>query len=174
MATQRDRRLLFIALGSILLVALVVNIAPRFFQRSELPVQVVDDLPPYGEELRARAREGEERPNPPGAPTDPGPDRAPSWSADLKLVAVDAVEDDYWHTVEVWNRESGARDLIISIREHDPESGRSHRYSWSADSRVLFIYGWGPLRQNRSPGALCLAYLAAEKKLYQLRGCRPG
>ena len=171
--TNRNRRILFIAVGSLVLLA--VAVALGVFRHPGLTPQWVNDLPPYDEELRATTRGEIERPDPhpPGAPAYTGPGQLPRWSPDVTLLAVDTV-DDFLHTVEVWNPQTGARTPVITITEADPGSGRSHWYSWSADSRALFIYGSGWLPGDRSHRTLCLAYFHAERKLYQLPGCHPG
>ena len=140
---------------------------------------VVEDLAPYGAELRAIEPSGE----PPANPDPRGPnDKAiPGWygrrSADGSHTAVTLSRGgfDFFHTVAVWS--AGARKLtrVVSIKESDPHSGIAHRYAWSKDSKALLIYGSGCLPEHdyAGPIGLCLVYLPQTDTLYRLKDCPP-
>jgi hypothetical protein len=149
--------------------------------------RVLDDLPPYGDELRALppyadypSKDTETR-----QPYDgPGwyPRRSPdgrhvaateSWGGFIGEVVLGMViERPFIHTVGVWD-ESGDRFVrVVSIKEADPHSGIAHRYAWSKDSKALLIYGSGRLPDAYEQIVkLCLVYVPEDDALYRLTAC---
>lgn len=59
---------------------------------------------------------------------------------------------------------------IVTIRESDPGSGRSHQISWTADGAALLISGSGAL-EGRPATLLCLVYRIAEDDLLSAAPC---
>ena len=149
--------------------------------------QVVDDLPPYGDELRAlppyddqpsdRTHSGQPYGGPGWYPP-PSPDGAyvaatESWGGFVGEGIVGFVMDrPFIHSVGVWNTRSGVFVRVLSIKEADPHSGIAHRYAWSKDSKALLIYGSGRLADDYERVMnLCVVYLPHTDKLYRLATC---
>jgi hypothetical protein len=145
--------------------------------------QVIDDLPPYGDELRQVPRYGnthaEDR-------SYSGPGWYPMRSPDGRRVAVTLswivpsipigliTDRPFLHTVAVWDQPTQRLQPVVSIMEADPHSGIAHRYTWSQDSRALLIHGSGRLPENYEDVLeLCEAYLPDKDTLYRLRNCPP-
>ena len=171
-------------------VALVVIVLGALAARSWLYAGVVrrhatlvDDLPTYGDELRAL---------PPYTSTGvddaayPGPGWYARRSPDKQLVAVTISpkgpglplsllsDRPFLHTVAVWHERQGQLRQVVSIMEMDPHSGIAHRYAWSTDSRALLIHGSGRLPEDYGEVLdLCVVYLPSEDALYRLRKCPP-
>jgi hypothetical protein len=151
--------------------------------------QVVDDLPTYGDELRALPPYGDSpsdaaRPGPayggPGWYPRSSPDGAyvaatESWGGFVGEVVLGLVIDrPFIHSVGVWNEHSGHFVRVLSIKEADPHSGIAHRYAWSRDSKALLIYGSGRLSDDYEKVLrLCVVYLPHTDELYRLATC-PG
>ena len=144
--------------------------------------QLVDDLPPYGEELR--------RVPPDSDGVEDGSYPGPGWyarrSPDSQRVAVTLswnvpgvpagliTDRPFLHTVAVWDQRTGRVRPVVSIMEADPHSGIAHRYTWSQDSRALLIHGLGRLPEDYDDVLeLCVVYLPGNDLLYRLRNCPP-
>jgi hypothetical protein len=145
--------------------------------------QVIDDLPPYGEELRRVPPYGDTH-GVDNSYSGPGwyPCRSPngrrvavtlSWMA--PSIPVGFITDrPFLHTVVVWNQRTERLKPIVSIMEADPHSGIAHRYTWSQDSRALLIHGSGRLPEDYAEVLeLCVVYLPGDDMLYRLRNCPP-
>lgn len=145
--------------------------------------QLIDDLPPYGDELRQVPPYGdthaEDR-------SYSGPGWYPMRSFDGRRVAVTLswtapsvpvgliTDRPFLHTVAVWNEQTQRLQLVVSIMEADPHSGIAHRYTWSQDSKALLIHGSGRLPENYDDVLeLCLVYLPERDMLYRLLNCPP-
>jgi hypothetical protein len=76
-----------------------------------------------------------------------------------------------YRTLSVWNEQDRRLRAVVSIREADPGSGRSHDYGWSRDSRALLISGRGALPLRRVV-SVAYVYVPAEDVLYEVEGCR--
>jgi hypothetical protein len=145
----------------------------------------VDDLPPYGDELRSIPRYGD-------SPSERiEPYQGPGWyarrSGNGRFVAVTEswragvvgelllgffIERPFIHTVGVWDEQTHQLTRVLSIEEADPHSGIAHRYAWSSDSQALLIYGAGRLPDDYNRiRILCIVYLPKRKELYCLRNC---
>jgi hypothetical protein len=145
--------------------------------------KLVDDLPPYGDELRRVPPYGGTRGDD-GSYSGPGwyPRRAPdgqrvavteSWSVPSAPIGL-VTDRPFLHTVAVWERKTKRLTPVVSIMEADPHSGIAHRYTWSQDSRALLIHGSGRLPEDYdSVLELCVVYLPAEDLLYRLQKCPP-
>jgi hypothetical protein len=155
--------------------------------RHGIPVQ---DLPPYGDELRRLEPYAE-------SPSDADPHRSatyngPGWyvrrSPDGSHVAVTTswggpfaytflgliVDRPFIHTVSVFDEQSHQLTPVVSIKEADPASGIAHRYAWSKDSQALLIHGSGGLPEDYGMSiSLCLVYLARKDRLYRITNCSP-
>jgi hypothetical protein len=59
---------------------------------------------------------------------------------------------------------------IVTIRESDPGSGRSHTVEWTADGTALLITGTGVVH-GRPSAPLCLVYRVAERDLLSVPTC---
>lgn len=146
---------------------------------------VVDDLPIYGDELRAlppyRDSSGPDEATLPGAPG-----RHHRLSPDGKSVAVTTGWDTFRasfllgfvsdlpfiHSVGVWDLAGKRLAPVVSIKESDPWSGSSHLYAWSKDSQALLIHGSGGLPENDwADMALCLVYIPKRDQLFRLQRC---
>jgi hypothetical protein len=135
--------------------------------------RVVEDLSPYGDELRSL---GDDSPTNvqeyrPGTPTYSGPGWYPRWSPDRSLLAVTTNGAGFYHTVNFWDERSHRLTPVVSIKEADPGSGVAHRYAWSQDSQALLIYGRGSLVSGESLPKLCLVYLPRRDELSALTKC---
>ena len=73
--------------------------------------------------------------------------------------------------ITVTDTQSGRVVPIVTIRETDPGSGRSHQIAWTADGSALMIAGSGSLRGAR-PTSLCLVYRLVEADLLSAVPCR--
>lgn len=82
-------------------------------------------------------------------------------------------DHDGYHTLTVLDAATGVVRRVITIRESDPGSGRSHWLGWSSDERALLIGGHGSLDGERS-ASLCLIYLPASDELYRPAACGQG
>ena len=146
--------------------------------------QLIDDLPPYGEELRRVPPYGDTHAED-GSYSGPGwyPVRSPdgqhvavtlSWMW-VPTVPVGFISDrPFLHTVAVWDQHTKRLQPVVSIMEADPHSGIAHRYSWSQDSRGLLIHGLGRLPENYDDVLeLCVVYVPEHDALYRLRNCPP-
>jgi hypothetical protein len=151
--------------------------------------RVVEDLPPYGDELRSLSASGDS----PSVkrPTDnhsgPGwyPRRSPdgtrvavttSWGGFLGEVVLGLLIDrPFIHTVSIWEESRATLVPVVSIKEADPHSGIAHRYAWSKDSKALLIYGGGRLPEDYDlvVGTLCVVYLPGTDDLVRLANCPP-
>ncbi len=152
--------------------------------------RVVDDLVPYGDELR-RLPPYDDSPSIADARQYSGPGwyprRSPngtrvavttSWSGllgavgDLLLGLV--VDRPHIHTVNVWDETTESLVPVVSIKEADPHSGIAHRYAWSKDSKALLIHGGGRLPEDYDEVLeLCVVYLPETDALYRLTNCPP-
>ena len=150
--------------------------------------QVVADLPPYGNELRAIPRYGDspsevglgQRYDGPGWYPRRSPDGAyvaatESWGGFLGEAVLGLLIDrPFIHTIGVWDEQTDRFLRVLSIKEADPHSGIAHRYAWSKDSKALLIYGSGRLPDDYEQIlSLCVVYLPATDALYRLTEC-PG
>ena len=72
--------------------------------------------------------------------------------------------------ITVTDTRSGRVIPIVTIRETDPGSGRSHHLAWTADGAALRIAGSGALRRTR-PTSLCLVYRLEEADLLSAVPC---
>lgn len=150
---------------------------------------IVDDLSPYGQELRRLPMYGG-GPSPENTATAEysGPGWYPRRSPDGRYVAVTTswgrppasatiglfIDRPYIHTVEVWGSPAGRLVPVVSIKEADPASGIAHRYAWSKDSKALLIGGAGRLPEDFGTIVLlCLVYLPSTDQLYRLLNCPP-
>jgi hypothetical protein len=151
---------------------------------------VVDDLAPYGSELRALEpyQPSPADPDPHGRTAYSGPGwyvrSAPdgshravttSWGGLIGEVLVGLVSDRaFYHTVAVWDERARSLREVVSIKEADPHSGIAHRYAWSRDSQALLIHGAGRLPEDyKRVVDICLVYLPRSDKLYRLAHCPP-
>jgi hypothetical protein len=176
-----------VVLGSLLLVfvgrevnAVNSNLCARVPKR-------VEDLPPYGNEVRALPRYGnfhppEERE---GAPGYSGRGRHPFRSPDRRYVAVTTSSErpvarllglvwdaPWYHTVTVVEESTGRAVPVVSIKEAEPGSGAGHHYRWSKDSAALLMFGVGGLPENYNDVvAICLVYLPRTDELFRLTNC---
>ena len=73
--------------------------------------------------------------------------------------------------ITVTDTQTGRVIPIVTIRESDPGSGRSHHIAWTADGAALLIAGSGALK-GAQPKALCLVYRLAEADLLSAAPCR--
>jgi hypothetical protein len=73
--------------------------------------------------------------------------------------------------VSIVDTQTGRVVPIVTIRESDPGSGRSHTVAWTADGTALLIRGRGEVRGARSR-ALCLVYRVAEADLLSAPTCK--
>lgn len=171
--------ILVLAAGAVLLVVTASGFAYwRFvccYGVAERAPQLVDDLPPYGEELRALPPYGDSPSKSqeyrPGTPAYAGEGYYVRWSLDRSVAAVTTDAANSYHTVKLWDEARHILTPVITIKEADPGSGIAHRYVWSGDSKALLIYGEGALRHEASSRRLCLVYLPARDVLYGLRRC---
>lgn len=74
--------------------------------------------------------------------------------------------------ITITDTQTGRVIPIVTIRESDPGSGRSHRIAWTADGGALLIAGTGALRGTQST-SLCLVYRIAEADLLSAAPCTP-
>ena len=150
--------------------------------------RVVEDLPPYGDELRhlppygdspTPADEAAERYSGPGWYPRRSPDGVhvavtTSWgglAAQMLLLGI-LLDRPHIHTVNVWDEKTSRLVPVVSIKEMDPQSGIAHRYAWSRDSKALLIYGSGRLPEDFDKVLdLCVVYLPASDELYRLSNC---
>jgi hypothetical protein len=175
------RRAGLIAIGGLLLLAIAARswlYADVVRRHSEL----IDDLPPYGDELRQVPPYGDTHAQD-GSYSGPGwyPTRSPdgrrvavtiSWSAPISVGLI--TDRPFLHTVAVWDHARQRLQPVVSIMEADPHSGIAHRYTWSQDSRALLIHGLGRLPENYEDLLeLCVVYLPEKDALYRLRNCPP-
>jgi hypothetical protein len=79
-------------------------------------------------------------------------------------------DHDGYHTLTVLDALTGAVRRVVTIRESDPGSGRSHWLGWSADGRALLVGGRGSL-DGETSASLCLIYLPASDELYRPAAC---
>ena len=145
--------------------------------------QVIDDLPPYGEELRrvqplVDAITEDNRYSGRGSYRIRSPDGervAVTLSWNVPSIPIGFVTDrPFLHTVAVWDESTKRLRRVVSVMETDPHSGFSHRYTWSLDSKALLIHGTGRLPENyEDVRDLCVVYLPREDVLYRLRNCPP-
>jgi hypothetical protein len=151
--------------------------------------RVVDDLPPYGDELRSlppyedspsvkRPRDGHSGPGwyPRRSPDGTRVAVTTSWGGLFGDVVLGLLIDrPYIHTVNVWEDATHHLVPVVSIKEADPHSGIAHRYAWSKDSNALLIYGAGRLPEDydRVVGDLCVVYLPSSDDLVRLANCPP-
>ncbi len=146
--------------------------------------EVVEDLPPYGDELRSLTPYGDS-----GAAKEGPSYKGPGWyqqrSRDGRRAAVTTSwgycgvflgflsDRPYIHTIKVWDARSGQLVPVMSVMEADPASGASHEYTWSKDSKALLIHGSGRLQEDYDDViALCLVYLPEKDELFRLKKCR--
>ncbi len=153
--------------------------------------RTVEDLAPYGDELRSLDVYGDSAsckdPNA-GAQAYEGPGwyprRSPagdhvaiasSWGGPVSTAVLGLVMDrPFYHTVGVWDVRAARLTPVISIKEADPHSGIAHRYAWSKDGRALLVIGSGRLPDDYEAVVdLCLVYLPAANELYRLSRCPP-
>ena len=147
---------------------------------------VVDDLPVYGDELRAlpmyRDSAGPDEGPFPGAPGRHHR-RSPNGASLAVTTDWDTIPGSFFlgfvsdlpfmHSVGVWDVASRRLAPVVSIKESDPWSGSSHLYAWSTDSEALLIHGSGGLPENQWKDMdLCLVYLPKKDQLFRLRSCR--
>ena len=146
---------------------------------------VVDDLPVYGDELRAlpmyRDSAGSDEGPFPGAPgrhhrlSPNGKSLAvtTSWDTIPGSFFLGFVSDlPFMHSVGVWDVIARRLAPVVSIKESDPWSGSSHLYAWSKDSEALLIHGSGGLPETDWKDIdLCLVYLPKNDQLFRLRNC---
>jgi hypothetical protein len=162
--------------------------------RDPAPAAVmVADIPVYGDALRALPlyedvpEQGAERP-----PRYAGPGWDVKWSPDRRFAAVTTDWDDNYHlmppprrgtesratlelisdatcfhTVAVWDQGHSALRPIVTTREADCLSGRSHKYDWSADSRALLVYGI----ESEPDRRLCVVHLVRSGQTFRLGRC---
>ena len=104
--------------------------------------------------------------------SDPAPGSQYVGSPDGRYLALTREARRAYHTVFIWDERTQTLHPVVSIQEGDPGSGASHVYRWSADSRALFISGWGalPLRGVENP--LSYAYVVSEDELYRVKSRR--
>ncbi len=146
----------------------------------------VNDLAPYGDELRALDRYGNSpgpgdfvEPNVPGGYQRLSPDGryiavTQSFAPDGAFLLGLVWDRPHIHTVNVWDRAVAKLTPVISIKEADPASGIAYRYTWSRDSRALLLYGSGRLPDDYDKViSLCLVYLPRTDQLMRLRKCPP-
>jgi hypothetical protein len=93
------------------------------------------------------------------------------WSSpDARYVASNVMVAETYHTVGVRARSGGSTVQVVSIREADPHSGRSHYVRWSAGSRALLVGGGGSL-YGRHSKRLCLVYVIDDDALLEAKPC---
>ena len=144
----------------------------------------MNDLAPYGEQLRAFHGSGHWSVERESGQYD-GPGSYPLQSPDGRYVAATetwgglpgallgfAIERPFIHTVGLRDEQTRQYLRIVSIMEADPHSGFAHRYSWSADSKALLIYGSGRLADDYERiMSLCMVYLPETGALYRVAKC---
>jgi hypothetical protein len=181
-----------LVLAAVLLALVAPVVAIAFSYRSIVRriAMRVEDLPPYGTELKSLDpyRESPAAPDPLARTPYSGPGwyvrQSPgasyrafttSWGGVVGEVLLGLVVDRaFYHTVGVWDESTGSPIPVVSIKEADPHSGISHRYAWSRDSEALLIHGRGRLPDDyESVVNLCLVYLPRQDKLYRLAYCSP-
>ena len=151
------------------------------------PSKNVEDLPPYGDELRAIPPYGDSasridsevaRYSGPGwyarrSPDGSGVAVTISWGGFVGEVLLGLLIDrPFIHKVAVWDESANRLTPVVSIKESDPHSGIAHRYAWSRDSNALLIYGSGRLPEDYDEVIdLCLVYLVKSDTLYRLTKC---
>lgn len=103
--------------------------------------------------------------------SDPAPGSDYKGSPDSRFLAFtrQAVRD--YHTIYVWDERDRVLRSVVSVREGDPGSGRSHHYRWSRDSKALLISGWGALPLHHPERNLAYVYVVAEDTLYKVPAC---
>jgi hypothetical protein len=178
--------LTLVATTAAVVVASALSVQSGLVARSP---RVVDDLPPYGDELRALPGYGDsasvnaESGLPyagPGRYARRSPDgtyvaATESWGGFLGEVILGlAIDRPFIHSVGVWHERAGRFVRVLSIKEADPHSGIAHRYAWSKDSKALLIFGSGRLADDYERVMnLCVVYLPETDALHRLSKC-PG
>lgn len=126
------------------------------------------DLPYRAELCEPRAKDA---PAPERAWSDPAPGTDYVGSPDSRYLAFTRGAARSYHTIYVWNERDQALRSVVSVREGDPGSGRSHDYRWSRDSKALLISGWGALPLHNPELTLAYVYVVAENTLYKVPAC---
>jgi hypothetical protein len=78
-----------------------------------------------------------------------------------------------FHSLHIWDVNSGTVEDVISVWEADPGSGTSWDWNWSGDSKALGIKGTCSgfrRREGRASGSrrLNLVYIVAERKMFDV------
>jgi hypothetical protein len=103
--------------------------------------------------------------------SDPAPGSDYVGSPDSRYLAFTREAVRAYHTLYVWNEQDRVLRSVVSVREGDPGSGRSHDYRWSRDSKALLISGWGALPLHDPERSLAYVYVVAEDILYKVPAC---